>query len=243
MTILYLNALSSYTRAADGDEKSFRAELKRDFGIDGRRLSRFTLLATAGATKLLHTGENLPADSGVYLASSFSSPAKFANMLDTVMHQRTPKPFDFIGNIHNAAAFHTAQALGISGTSQFMAVSRQNTSWPQILLPAWLDLHSGNVPAALIGWCHEYNPLQTQVPYEGSHWLLLTRHPSAQTLCTLQMCQTGKATDFPDSAADAYLFDGVEHLFERLQQKQSIYLPAPFEQHFVFEPFIAKKAT
>ncbi len=83
-------------------------------------------------------------------------------MLATLAEGGTPKPFDFTGNIHNAACFHTAQALGLHGPSLFMPVFAAPESWSQPLLAAWLDLQQGTVAAALAGWCSEQSSLPPQ---------------------------------------------------------------------------------
>jgi hypothetical protein len=111
MSVLFVQQISIHHSRSDVDEKSLRAALKADYGYDGRRLSRFTLNALAAALPL-GSAHHSP-ESGVYLGARFSSPAKFDNMLATLAEGGTPKPFDFTGNIHNAACFHTAQALGL----------------------------------------------------------------------------------------------------------------------------------
>jgi hypothetical protein len=111
MSVLFVQQISIHHSRSDVDEKSLRAALKADYGYDGRRLSRFTLNALAAALPIGSVHHS--PESGVYLGARFSSPAKFDNMLATLAEGGTPKPFDFTGNIHNAACFHTAQALGL----------------------------------------------------------------------------------------------------------------------------------
>ena len=92
------------------DDKSLRQELKT-YGVDARRLSRFTQLALLGALPLK---AYLAEKSGIYLGSPFNSPSKFDKMFHQLTAQNLPSPLDFMANINNAASFQLAQTLQIN---------------------------------------------------------------------------------------------------------------------------------
>ena len=131
------------------DDKSLRQELKT-YGVDARRLSRFTQLALLGALPLK---AYLAEKSGIYLGSSFNSPSKFDKMFHQLTAQNLPSPLDFMANINNAATFQLAQTLQINGNSLFLAVN-QHTIWQPLQL-ALLDLEQDTIPSALVGWVLE----------------------------------------------------------------------------------------
>ena len=74
------------------DDKSLRQELKT-YGVDARRLSRFTQLALLGALPLK---AYLAEKSGIYLGSPFNSPSKFNKMFHQLTAQNLPSPLDFM---------------------------------------------------------------------------------------------------------------------------------------------------
>ena len=131
------------------DDKSLRQELKT-YGVDARRLSRFTQLALLGALPLK---AYLAEKSGIYLGSPFNSPSKFDKMFRQLTTQNLPSPLDFMANINNAATFQLAQTLQIRGNSLFLAVN-QHSLWQPLRL-ALLDLEQQEISSALVGWVLE----------------------------------------------------------------------------------------
>lgn len=152
----FLHAIARFDGADAPEDAQLRTLLKSQHGHDGRRLSRFSLMALAGALSLRDGLREPPAArTGVWLGAPFSSPAKFDSMLQVVTGESHAKPFDFIGNIHNAACFHVAQLLRLNGPSLFLAVGHDAASFAQPLLSALLDLRAGTTDTALVGWCVE----------------------------------------------------------------------------------------
>ena len=222
MSVLFVQQISIHHSRSDVDEKSLRAALKADYGYDGRRLSRFTLNALAAALPIGSVHHS--PESGVYLGARFSSPAKFDNMLATLAEGGTPKPFDFTGNIHNAACFHTAQALGLYGPSLFMPVSGAPKSWSQPLLTAWLDLQQGTVAAALAGWCSEQSNLPPQ--QEGCCWLLLSIQQQPGSIARIRIRPSESGDVFSDGLYHDDAYQTACRLAERLHAKQRTLLAA-----------------
>ena len=178
MPCLQVLAVGRHDSDTGVSETALRAVLKAH-GVDGRRLSRFTLLSLAAALPLRASLATRAGPVGIYLGAPFSSPACFMAMLDTIRHGRTPRPFDFIGNIHNAACFEVARALGLDGPSLFMAVQGQPPSVPSLAHPlqaAALALQQGQIGTALVGWCTEAWPPPEHAPArpEGCVWLLIS---------------------------------------------------------------------
>lgn len=131
------------------DDKTLRQELKAQ-GIDARRFSRFTQIALLGA---LPMKEYIQPNCGIYLGSPFNSPSKFDKMFHQLNEQNVPSPLDFMANINNAATFQLAQTLQTTGNSIFLPVNKQ-TIWQPLEL-AKLDLMSGDIEQALVGWVIE----------------------------------------------------------------------------------------
>ena len=221
MSVLFVQQISCHHSRSDIDEKSLRAALKTDYGYDGRRLSRFTLNALAAALPL--GAAHHSSASGIYLGARFSSPAKFDNMLATLAEGGAPKPFDFTGNIHNAACFHTAQALGLHGPSLFMPVSGAPESWSQPLLAAWLDLQQGTVAAALAGWCSEQSGLPQD---EGCCWLLLSMQQQPGSIARIRIRPSESDDKFSDGLCHDDAYQTARRLAERLLAKQHTLLAA-----------------
>ena len=117
-TIAYLHATARFIAEPQQPDAELRRLLREQYGIDARRLSRFTLLALLGA--LLLCQEGLPESPAIYLASPFSSPSRMAAMQQKLAACQ-PSPLDFMANLHNAATFQLAQILGSSGNSVFLA--------------------------------------------------------------------------------------------------------------------------
>ena len=160
----------------------------------------------------------------MYLGARFSSPAKFDNMLATLAEGGAPKPFDFTGNIHNAACFHTAQALGLYGPSLFMPVSAAPESWSQPLLTAWLDLQQGTVAAALAGWCSEQSSLPPQ--HEGCCWLLLSMQQQPGSIARIRIRPSESGDVFSDGLYHDDAYQTACRLAKRLHAKQRTLLAA-----------------
>lgn len=148
--------------------KTLKQALQQQTGIDSRRFSRLSLLAALGACNL-RSRTAVREDCAVYVATPFSSPSLFEKMTDNVLNHQAAMPFDFISNLHNAPAFHAAQALGSRGASLVLAADNRPESWTQILRLAAASLHAERRIA--VGWCYEQP--KGQGGWEGSIWVLL----------------------------------------------------------------------
>lgn len=163
--IIYLQAQSQFCENLD--DKSLRQNLK-SYGIDGRRLSRFTNLALLG---ILPLREQIPTESVLYLASSFNSPSKFDKMFHSLMSDNLPSPLDFMANLGNATTFQITQSLALSGPSVFVAVDK-HTVWHPLWL-AFNELSSDTAKTVVVGWAYE-RCAEDDPNIEGSQWLVLS---------------------------------------------------------------------
>lgn len=163
-----------HTDAAVSDAQLRRA-VQQQHGVDGRRLSRLSLLALAGA---LDTAGRTAAPDAVYMGAVFASAALMRRMFDHVLSEGVAKPFDFLANLHNAPVFHVAAALGCHGQTLVLPVTGQAASWSIPLRLALNDMAIGAIDSALVGWCYEHQPHCGETR-DGSHWLRLQRTPSA----------------------------------------------------------------
>ena len=123
----YLQATARFIAEPQQPDAELRRLLREQYGIDARRLSRFTLLALLGALPLCREG--LPEIPAIYLASPFSSPSRMAAMQQKLAACQ-PSPLDFMANLHNAATFQLAQILGSSGNSVFLAADAESCLSP-----------------------------------------------------------------------------------------------------------------
>ena len=111
-----------------------------------RRIDRLSLLALLGAAPLKPV---LQIDSAVYLAATYPARPNMFALLDAVcVHNRLPKPFEFVNSVSNAAGFHVAQQLGINGPNLFIGAGAQ--VWRDLLELASCDLESAQVQQALL---------------------------------------------------------------------------------------------
>lgn len=165
---LNITAAARFDSDSSVGGKTLKQALQQQTGIDARRFSRLSLLAALGACKLRGSAD-VRADCAVYAATPFSSPSLFDKMADNVLNHHAAMPFDFIANLHNAPAFHAAQALGSRGASLVLAADNRPESWPQVLRLAADSLPSERQIA--VGWCYEQP--QTGGGWEGSIWVLL----------------------------------------------------------------------
>ncbi len=235
---LYLQAACQFSSDAGITDTALKQRLQRAYRLDGRRMNRLTLLALLGVLPC-----PAPKRTGVYLASSFASPGKMTAMLHGLLDEHTPRPFDFVGNIHNAAPFYIAQALGLAGPTLFVAVGKRPDSWAQPLLLAMGDVWSGRCDHALVGWCHEHKTGQETCTEEGSHWLSLSTQASPLTLGTLSLvrlpehaAQADADMCFAAAAPNAYFFQAVRALVDSLQTPTGWTLPTPLQAHIRFVP-------
>ncbi len=180
----YLQAHHAYH--SDGvSDAELRSQLKA-LGVDGRRLSRLTLLSLLGALPLSGA-----ASSSLYLASPASSPSKYRKLLDQLVLHNTPNLLDFTASLHNAAVFHVAQALSLQGASAFVPSTSAN--FFQILYLAVCELLDQPSHDALLGWGLE----QGEEAQDGSHWYRLSTQPSAHALARLQLVPTPEDQPLP----------------------------------------------
>ncbi|MDO5069969.1 MAG: hypothetical protein Q4D78_07200 [Neisseria zoodegmatis] len=187
--------------------KTLKQQLQAQTGIDARRLSRLSLIAALGGC-LLRERAAIKPDCAVYAATPFFSPSLFEKMADNVLNHHVAMPFDFIANLHNAPAFHTAQALGTGGASLVIAADNRPESWHQIVQLAANRLNVGQQTA--VGWCYEQPPQSEQLQ-EGSIWILLERGGQNGAELTL-----GISDGISRPSENCYYWQGVADWLNRL---------------------------
>ncbi|MDO4693582.1 MAG: hypothetical protein Q4A62_03010 [Eikenella sp.] len=214
-TLFHLNAAHVYRAAADDTDAELRGRLKQQYGIDARRLSRFTQLVLLGALPLQN---GLPPDTAVHLASPFSSPGKIIRLREKLYRENLPSPLDFMANLHNAATFHLMQALGCHGNSVFAAADA-GFPWSP-LYPALNHLLAHPDHSVLLGWAYE---AQQPGESEGSLWWHLSRRQSGGDIARLRW--TSRTEAAPPPAADGAFFDSAFAL-HRLAAGHGLTLPS-----------------
>ncbi|MCW9717244.1 hypothetical protein [Avibacterium sp. 21-599] len=145
-------------------EAELRQQLKA-FGVDARRLSKFTQLCLLGALPLK---PYITPNTAIYLASPFNSPSKFNKLFHQLMEQDLPSPLDFMANLNNATVFQLSQHFQTTGNSLFLITSQEDVDHPLQL--AQLALRSDSVDQVLVGWAIESPTME----WEGSCWWLLS---------------------------------------------------------------------
>jgi hypothetical protein len=153
-----------------------------------RRVDRFVQLAVLGAARCA-AGQTLRPDCALYLGSGLGP---IANNVETqqqlIRDEATPKPINFINTLGTSAGFHVARNLELHGQTLF--VSRRGASFEATLSVGLADLAIGAVHQALVGVVEEgvlplaehrrRQHLSANTPLaEGSHWLLLDAHGTA----------------------------------------------------------------
>lgn len=216
-TVFYLNAAHVYRAAADDTDAELRRQLKQQYGIDARRLSRFTQLVLLGALPLQN---GLPPDTAVYLASPFSSPSKIIRLREKLHRDNLPSPLDFMANLHNAATFHLMQALGCHGSSVFAAADAGHPARP--LYPALNHLLAHPEHSVLLGWAYEQ---QQPGESEGSLWWHLSCRPGSNDIACLRWANHTETATAPPPAADGAFFDSAL-AFHRLAADHGLTLPS-----------------
>lgn len=147
------------------NETELRQQLK-EWGVEARRLSRFSQLCLLGALPLK---SYITPNTAIYLASPFNSPSKFNKLFYQLMEQNLPSPLDFMANLSNATVFQLAQLFKTTGNSLFLTANPHQVTHPLQL--AKLDLQGGMTTQALVGWGYE---APTSSQWEGSCWWLLS---------------------------------------------------------------------
>ena len=188
-TIAYIHAAARFVAEPQQPDGELRRLLREQYGIDARRLSRFTLLALLGALPLC---QGLPENPAIYLASPFSSPSRMVSMRQKLAAGQ-PSPLDFMANLHNAATFQLAQILGSSGNSVFLAADAADCLSPLYAVLNALLAEPGQT--VLLGWAYEQSGQDEQ---EGSVWWKISGSPMPQRQgWRIIMAAGGAAADLP----------------------------------------------
>ena len=213
-TIAYIHAATRFIAEPQQPDGELRRLLREQYGIDTRRLSRFTLLALLGALPLC---QGLPENPAVYLASPFSSPSRMVSMRQKLAAGQ-PSPLDFMANLHNAATFQLAQILGSSGNSVFLAADAESCFSPLYAVLNALLAEPGQT--VLLGWAYEQSGQDEQ---EGSVWWKISGSPMPQRQgWRIIMAAGGTAADLPHHTVflpAALALDG------RLHERGGLLLP------------------
>ncbi|QMT35552.1 hypothetical protein [Neisseria wadsworthii] len=197
------------------DNACLKRHLKTQYHLDARRFSRLTLLTLAGSLQL--SQQQLPKDTAVYWGGTFSSPSVFNEMMGNVFQQQIAKPFDFLANLHNAPAFHTAAALGLNGVTIFQSVGIEPESWGKPLLLAANHVRQ-NGGSALAGWSHEAE--EGNGEREGCCCVYLSSESSTddEPQIIIRHAEQGTAAWRP---ACSGLMDAVSEWFDCLAEKNN----------------------
>lgn len=111
-------------------------EIKQKIGSAPRRTDRLTLLSLLAAKPLKHL---LHSSCGLYVASVNPDEKNMRELLEAVCIQKTsPKPFQFVNSVSNAAGFYLAKELQLEGPNLFIGSNDQ--VWNNLIMLASLDL-------------------------------------------------------------------------------------------------------
>lgn len=155
-----------------------------------RRIDRYIELCVAGGLNCVGD-RKLPDHTGVYLATRYGAVTTSAKVMEAIVAEGDmPRPLHFVNTLGNSACFYLTRLLGTTGNT--LVISQEELSFEAALFHAWLDLHQGNVKAALVGGIDEVAlPLQQQADRlgvkasgfftEGTHWLLLEKNNESLT--------------------------------------------------------------
>lgn len=139
-------AACSVRAAASCSDKELKAALGQWLDAPPRRIDRMILQALLCTAPLK---AQVRSNCGLYLASRHPARATMGALLDAVcVHQRQPKPFEFVNSVSNAAGFHVAAQLGLEGPNLFIGAGAR--VWTQLQALATLDLRDGLIDQALL---------------------------------------------------------------------------------------------
>ena len=211
-TLAYLQATARFIAEPQQPDAELRCLLREQYGIDARRLSRFTLLALLGALPLC---QGLPENPAIYLASPFSSPSRMAAMQQKLAACQ-PSPLDFMANLHNAATFQLAQILGSSGNSVFLAADAESCLSPLYAVLNALLAEPGQT--VLLGWAYEQAGQEGSVWWQVSDSLPLQQHGWQISTATINHT-------IPTMPHQSAFLPAVLALEEQLHQQGQLLLP------------------
>jgi hypothetical protein len=188
---MFIRSTGNYYQQIDGEPPLLKTTLQQTTGKHFRRTGRFIQLALIGAGRCCadHAPPNLCA---VYLTSARGDMEITVDVLKKrYLEGQPPKPLSFINSVSNSACFYIAQHFQLEGRSQF--VTSRFLAFENALTLAALDLQPNGIACALIGsveMCvpplHEHRArlgLDASLALaEASHWLWLSREPTAGTL-------------------------------------------------------------
>lgn len=139
-------AACSVRGEASCSDKDLKTALGQWLSAPPRRIDRMILQALLCSAPLK---AQVRSDCGLYLASRHPARATMGALLDAVcVHQRQPKPFEFVNSVSNAAGFHVAAQLGLEGPNLFIGAGAK--VWKQLQMLAALDLADGTISQALL---------------------------------------------------------------------------------------------
>lgn len=149
---------------ASQSDKDLKAALAQWLATPPRRIDRMILQALLCSAPLK---AHVRSDCGLYLASRHPARATMGALLDAVcVHQRQPKPFEFVNSVSNAAGFHVAAQLGLEGPNLFIGAGAN--VWRQLQTLAALDLADGTITQALLVVIDENGAFQAQAVLIGA---------------------------------------------------------------------------
>ena len=179
---LYVHQSGCFTAAPPASPADLKRDLQQRLGQPLRRLSKFTLLALAGALDCM-AGALPPEGAGVYLTTRNGNVTDTLAVLDQIHTERgLPLPVSFIQTLNNIAAFYVARFFNCSGPN--LTLSSGPFPFERGLELLSLALSLGTLPGALIGEVDEApghhasgrgEVCEKGIPAaEGSGWMYLS---------------------------------------------------------------------
>lgn len=193
----------------DEELLNLKEEVKLSCGAHIRRIDRFIQLALIGSHRCIK-GLALPANTGLYVASSQGAKGNISRSLEQIYKEKQPlMPLNFINMVGNAASFYIAKILNIQGVNLFL--TRNTFTFEEALELALLDIDTGVSGMALVGTVDEcITPLshhRTQLRIapdrqlgEGSHWMLIGKKTAASGTPIAEIRGLEYFTDYTDVA-------------------------------------------
>lgn len=147
MSVLAASQLHSSASVTD-------REIKQQITAAPRRTDRLTLLSLLATKPLQHL---LNSSCGLYVASVNPDEKNMRELLEAVCIQKTsPKPFQFVNSVSNAAGFYLAKELQLEGPNLFIGSNDQ--VWNNLIMLANMDLACTVKQALLINCINLTDP-------------------------------------------------------------------------------------
>lgn len=183
MSLCQIYAVGDHHHTVDDQLPPLKTLMQESTGLSVRRIGRFIQLALIGAARCRPAGQELPAETAVYLASGRGDLELTLEIMTQLFKAgQSPKPLSFVNTVSNAACFYVAQLLKLRSRSNF--VGNRYFAFESALQLALQDVASALIDSALVGSVDIATaPLEGHrrrlglapgTPLgEGTHWLWL----------------------------------------------------------------------